>query len=121
MVNTAVLAQFPGPGRELRPRRKQAISPATVGRIVTRRIGSWTLHTGIFSLLRDKCEFVPLRFGRERAGKRSGLRPDLEFGHFQAAAPNRWGMLQLARRARLAQSGLRSDAQGGALCHLLPA
>src|ERR1035437_9187018 len=41
----------------------------------------------------------------------------LEFGRFQAAAQHGWGMLQLARRAQFAQSELRSDAQGGALCH----
>jgi hypothetical protein len=46
----------------------------------------------------------------------SEIRTDLDFGHFQAAL-NGWGMLQLARRAKLAQSELRSDAQGGALCH----
>ena len=27
----------------------------------------------------------------------------LEYGHFQTAAEHRWGMLQLARRAKLAQ------------------
>jgi hypothetical protein len=31
--------------------------------------------------------------------------PELEFGHFQAAAPQGWGMLQLARRAKLARAG----------------
>src|ERR1035441_4081447 len=34
--------------------------------------------------------------------------PGLEFGHFQAAAPHGWGMLQLAKRAWLAQ-----DRPGG--------
>jgi hypothetical protein len=39
----------------------------------------------------------------------SYLRSDLEFGHLLAAAPHGWGMLQLARRASLARSELRSD------------
>src|ERR1017187_3212257 len=37
------------------------------------------------------------------------LRPALEFGHFQAAAPHRWGML--ARRATLAQGERSSPGQ----------
>ena len=42
--------------------------------------------------------------------------PSLEFGHFQAAAEHRWGMLQLSRRAKLAwkaEPASKIDARRG--------
>src|SRR5665811_524118 len=44
-------------------------------------------------------------FSRKAPPCASERSSDLEFGHFQAAAPHGWGMLQLAIRAQLGQAG----------------